>query len=83
MPLRYFVFKDGSFKAPTGAEDDYCARIEVWDPFDAGSPAVDEGWGRYRFINPTPLFRWNLDHSRIPAHIWVLKPDSTFEEWTP
>ena len=77
VPLRYFVFKDGSFKAPTGAADDYCARIAVWDPFDSNSAAYNEGWSRYRFLD-TPFFRWNLNSSRVPLTVDVLTPDETY-----
>ena len=79
MPLRYFVFKDGSFKAPTGAPDDYCARVEVWDPFDTGSSAFEAGWSRYRFADD-PFLRWNLDSNRAPMTVEVLEVDSTYHE---
>ena len=77
VPLRYFVFQDGSFKDAPGEPDDHCARIEVWDPFDGNSPAFEAGWSRYRFLD-TPLLRWNLDSSRVPMDVEVLKPDSTW-----
>lgn len=78
VPLRYFVFQDGSFKDAPGEPDDHCARIEVWDPFDNGSAAYEAGWSRYRFVD-TPLLRWNLDSSRVPMEVEVLKPDSTYK----
>ena len=80
VALRQFVFKEGSFKAPTGAADDYCARIEVWDPFDSGSAAYGAGWSRYRFAD-TPLLHWNLDSERAPTlRVHTLKPDSTYKQ---
>ena len=78
VPLRYFLFQEGSFKAPTGAADDFCARIEVLDPFDSGSAAFDAGWSRYRFVD-NPLLRWNLNSDRVPMSPDVLKPDSTYK----
>ena len=77
-PLRYFIFKDGSFKAPTGADDDFCARVEVLDPFDSGSAAFTAGWSRYRFVDD-PLLRWNLNSVMFLGNVEFLEPDSTYK----
>ena len=68
MPLRYFVFDEGSFDPVT-----FKARIQVMDPFVQFAE-----WKKY-FRCPV-YFRWDLDTRKFDAVAdEVLCPDSTFK----
>ena len=76
VPLRWFVFGPDSFGAP-GTPDAYTATIEVSDPFTTYSPAYDEGW--YDYIGSPVFYSWQIDESRRPRSVEMLKKDSTYE----
>ena len=75
VPLRWFVFGPDSFGAP-GTPDAYTATIEVSDPFTTYSPAYDEGW--YDYIGSPVFYSWQIDESRRPRSVEMLKKDSTY-----
>ncbi len=75
IPLRWFVFGPESFGQP-GDPDEYTAVIEITDPHSRASPAYVEGWADYP--NAKVFYRWNLDESRRPQTIEMLKKDSTY-----
>ena len=70
IPLRYFIFTEGSFDA------NYRATIDIPHPFSADSLSVNYGWKEYA-AHPekwTLGFGWSIDPRVAPVAIETLAP---------
>ena len=73
VPLRYFVFREGSFDA------DNRSVIDIPHPFSADSLSVNYGWKEYA-EHPekwTLGFSWSIDPRVAPVAIETLAPTNT------
>lgn len=80
LPLRWFVFHEGSFNPKghetDGVKDEFEAIVEVLDPFSPASPAYNAGWSA--FPDCPVFYRWAIDDRLKPVTVEVLKPDSRY-----
>ena len=75
-PLAQFVFDADSFGAPDGPHP-YAARIEVYDPMSAASPARSLGWGKFPGSNYG--YKWDLSHGLYLKGPDMLKSTNTWD----
>jgi len=72
VPLRWFVFADGSF------DSDFVTSIQFADPFSEDSPAGRDGWYDWKQAlgdeTPDPVFKWSVDERGWPTGVEILKP---------
>ena len=66
VPLRYFVFDNGSF------DENHSARIDIRHPYAPDSLAVNYGW--LKFVGCPVWYSWWIDERNAPVAIEVLRP---------
>lgn len=74
VPLRYFVFKDGSF------DENFQTRVEVPEPHSPRSLGYMSGWSEWFRMYPdddSPIFfSWAIDTRMIPVDVEILQPEN-------
>lgn len=85
IPLRWFVFKEGSFY-PRGHAQEFQSVIDVRYPYTKESPAQAYGIREWLLKNPKVpdnerpkfFYFWSIDERLQPVAVEVLQPDSTY-----
>ena len=85
VPLRWFVFDEGSFH-PRGHAQEFQATVDVRYPYTKESPAQAYGVREWLWAHPDvpdsarpPFFYfWSLDERLQPLAVEVLRPNSTY-----
>lgn len=85
IPLRWFVFKEGSFY-PRGHAQEFQSVIDVRYPYTKESPAQAYGLREWLWAHPDVpdedrpkfFYFWSLDERLQPITVEVLRPDSTY-----
>lgn len=75
IPLRWFVFDEGSF------DQNFTTYMEVRDPFSKDSPGYSVGWYDWHLANPDDglFFSWSIDTRLRQFPVEVLKPENYYE----
>ena len=82
VPLRWFVFNNGSFY-PRGHAKEFQSVVDIRYPYTKESPAMAYGmreWLQAHKGEPYPMFTyfWSLDERLQPLTVEVLRPDSRY-----
>lgn len=75
IPLRWFVFDEGSF------DQNFTTYMEVRDPFSKNSPGYSVGWYDWHLEHPDDglFFSWSIDTRLRQFPVEVLKPENYYE----
>lgn len=81
IPLRWFVFKEGSF-VPCGQENEGTSVIQVCDPYSKRSPGYTAGWYSWKENHgEVPIFfSWALDTRIQPISVEILNPRNEYAD---
>ena len=72
VPLRYFVFTEGSF------DENHLSTIEIPHPFSPDSLSVNYGWQTVKdTYKGTIGYKWSIDPKTAPVAIEVLAPTNS------